>query len=169
METNYTPTSEKIVHTVNADFVKSLVNEPIRLVQGDKTLPIIAVKLSIGELQYTIPNDASVYLNVAVNTGVHYKIEAAGYNVVNNETIVYFIVDSTLTDAFGTYKAIVSVELENAIAGTSYFNITINKHPIQPGSIPYTIENNGANYNAVAIIQDLLERVAALENAQNNS
>jgi len=166
---NYTPDSDSIIHTVKADFIKSLVNEPIRLVQGDKQIPVIAVKLYMEELQYIIPDNVDIYLNISVNTGVHYKIPAEGYNVVNNETIVYFLVDETLTQAFGTYKAIVTVEMENGVAGTSYFNVIINKHPIQPGTVPYTIESNGSNFNVIAIIQDLQERVAALEEASNNS
>lgn len=170
MEANYTVPANSVVHTVSADFIKSLVNEPVRLVQGDKTLPVIAVKLYINELQYTIPTGATAYLNVSINTtGVYYKIPAAGYNVVNNETIVYFIVDDTLTDGFGTYKAIISVELSDSKVGSSYFNITINKHPIQPGAVPYTVEINGSEYNAVVLIHDLLARVEALESQLNNN
>ena len=58
--TLYTPDLSKIIHETKVDFRQRVIQPIIHIVQYDKSLPIIAVKLYNNGIAYALPENADV-------------------------------------------------------------------------------------------------------------
>ena len=89
----YEPTG--ISHPTSVDFSKRSINQPVHLVQYDKSLPILAVSLYNNGQLYPLPDDAiaSIRLGKPDKTFVYNR--ALGCN--SNRTVVYFEVTQQMT------------------------------------------------------------------------
>lgn len=135
--TTYTPTG-KIVHNTYADFVLRPIGEPIHLVQYDKSIPIIAVRLYYDGLTYVVPENGNVNIRVGKRDGTFVYNQALGCNA--DRTIVYFEVTQQMVSRYGVPRASVELEISGQIAGTSPLNIIVDQNPIQEGDIESTYE-----------------------------
>lgn len=154
-----------IIHNTAVDFIKQIIVEPVRLVQYDKTLPVIAVKLLKDGSPLPQFNNAKVEMLFTVFNGSVFKIEADSVTYTENETVANFTVTENMTECYGEYSPIISVTADdNKIAGSSYFKLVINKNPIQKNTVPTQINTNNQSINVMETILDLLQRVEALEN-----
>ena len=132
----YEPTG--ISHPTSVDFSKRSINQPVHLVQYDKSLPILAVSLYNNGQLYPLPDDAiaSIRLGKPDKTFVYNR--ALGCN--SNRTIVYFEVTQQMTLIEGEYYPIVEITREDKIANSSSIYIIIDRNPIQRDYIESTIE-----------------------------
>ena len=132
----YEPTG--ISHPTSVDFSKRSINQPVHLVQYDKSLPILAVSLYNNGQLYPLPDDAiaSIRLGKPDKTFVYNR--ALGCN--SNRTIVYFEVTQQMTLIEGEYYPLVEIIREDKIANSSSIYIIIDRNPIQRDYIESTIE-----------------------------
>ena len=132
----YEPTG--ISHPTSVDFSKRSINQPVHLVQYDKSLPILAVSLYNNGQLYPLPDDAiaSIRLGKPDKTFVYNR--ALGCN--SNRTVVYFEVTQQMTLIEGEYYPIVEITREDKIANSSSIYIIIDRNPIQRDYIESTIE-----------------------------
>ena len=124
----YSPTG--IVHETNVDIGNTrMMPVVVKLTQGDKTLPVIAVHLYNGGQKYQMPqsiNDAK--LNVLKADRHAVSLSAAGTN--NNRDTLYFVVTEQTCAAAGKATANVQIqESSSSVAGTGTFYIRVDPDP----------------------------------------
>ena len=132
----YEPTG--ISHPTSVDFSKRSINQPVHLVQYDKSLPILAVSLYNNGQLYPLPDDAiaSIRLGKPDKTFVYNR--ALGCN--SNRTVVYFEVTQQMTLIEGEYDPLVEITREDKIANSSSIYIIIDRNPVQHDYIESTNE-----------------------------
>ena len=132
----YEPTG--ISHPTSVDFSKRSINQPVHLVQYDKSLPILAVSLYNNGQLYPLPDDAiaSIRLGKPDKTFVYNR--DLGCN--SNRTVVYFEVTQQMTLFEGEYYPIVEITREDKIANSSSIYIIVDRNPVQRDYIESTIE-----------------------------
>ena len=132
----YEPTG--ISHPTSVDFSKRSINQPVHLVQYDKSLPILAVSLYNNGQLYPLPDDAiaSIRLGKPDKTFVYNR--ALGCN--SNRTVVYFEVTQQMTLFEGEYYPLVEITREDKIANSSSIYIIVDRNPVQHDYIESTNE-----------------------------
>ena len=132
----YEPTG--ISHPTSVDFSKRSINQPVHLVQYDKSLPILAVSLYNNGQLYPLPDDAiaSIRLGKPDKTFVYNR--ALGCN--SNRTVVYFEVTQQMTLIEGEYYPIIEITRGVKIANSSSIYIIVDRNPVQHDYIESTIE-----------------------------
>ena len=132
----YEPTG--ISHPTSVDFSKRSINQPVHLVQYDKSLPILAVSLYNNGQLYPLPDDAiaSIRLGKPDKTFVYNR--ALGCN--SNRTVVYFEVTQQMTLIEGEYYPIIEITRGAKIANSSSIYIIVDRNPVQHDYIESTNE-----------------------------
>ena len=133
---NYTPTG--ISHATSVDFNKRSVNQPVHIVQYDKSLPILAVSLYKNGQLYSLSEsmDVSIRLGKPDRTFVYNK--ALGCD--STRTIVYFEITEQMTVFDGEYYPVVEIKDGNKIANSSTIYLVIDRNPVQTDYIESTFE-----------------------------
>ena len=151
----YEPTG--ISHPTSVDFSKRSINQPVHLVQYDKSLPILAVSLYNNGQLYPLPDDAiaSIRLGKPDKTFVYNR--ALGCN--SNRTVVYFEVTQQMTLIEGEYYPLVEITIDDKIANSSSIYIIVDRNPVQHDYIESTIE-------CKELVEYRNEAVTAAQNAK---
>ena len=133
---NYTPTG--ISHVTSVDFSKRSVNQPVHIVQYDKSLPILAVSLYNNGQLYSLSEsmDVSIRLGKPDRTFVYNK--ALGCD--STRTIVYFEITEQMTVFAGEYYPVVEVKDVDKVANSSTIYLVIDRNPVQTDYIESTTE-----------------------------
>lgn len=137
MET-FDPTG-RIVHEVNADFIRPFMQKPVRLMQYDRSLPILAIKLYQDRSSFQINPSWNAKIRWSKpDTTIVYK-DALGTNA--DRTIVYVELDYQMTYYYGEFNQVLELFVdENTVAGSAYLPITIDRNPIQKVDVESTTE-----------------------------
>ena len=124
----YSPTG--IVHETSVDIGNTrMMPVVVKLTQGDKTLPVIAVHLFNGGQKYQMPQSIKdAKLNVLKADRHAVSLSAAGTN--NNRDTLYFVVTEQTCAAAGKATANVQIqESSSSVAGTGTFYIRVDPDP----------------------------------------
>ena len=153
----YEPTG--ISHPTSVDFSKRSINQPVHLVQYDKSLPILAVSLYNNGQLYPLPDDAiaSIRLGKPDKTFVYNR--ALGCN--SNRTVVYFEVTQQMTLIEGEYYPLVEITREDKIANSSSIYIIVDRNPVQHDYIESTNEFK-------ELVEYRNEAITAAQNAKSS-
>lgn len=111
--------------------------DPIRLVQYDDTLPVLAATLWVGGVQYIPPEGAAIRIR-------WYKPDAHGvYNPalgVGDDGTVYIQITQAMTSAAGTGYGNIEVAVDGGVKCSDPIPATISRNAVQEGSIVSTDE-----------------------------
>ena len=153
----YEPTG--ISHPTSVDFSKRSINQPVHLVQYDKSLPILAVSLYNNGQLYPLPDDAiaSIRLGKPDKTFVYNR--ALGCN--SNRTVVYFEVTQQMTLIEGEYYPLVEITREDKVANSSSIYIIVDRNPVQHDYIESTSEFK-------ELVEYRSEAITAAQNAKSS-
>lgn len=137
MIATYTPTG--IVHQITVDIGNiRCIPQSVKLTQGDDSLPVIAIALTNGNQPYSIPDDATdVRIVMMKPDGKLYGASTQGID--STKQIAYFEVGQQACAAAGRGSAIVQVVVNDQIAGTGSFGISITPNP-QSTAVPSQTE-----------------------------
>ena len=127
--TLYTPDSSVIVHQAKVDFRQRVVQQRVNLVQYDKSMPVLAVKLYYNGVDYAIPHSASVYIRWGKRDHTYVYNECLGCDPTR--TIVYFAITDQMTVFYGDNTPIIEMRIGNSVAGSGGIPIRIDRNPIQ--------------------------------------
>lgn len=127
--TLYTPDSSVIVHQAKVDFRQRVVQQRVNLVQYDKSMPVLAVKLYYNGVDYAIPHSASVYIRWGKRD--HTYVYNACLGCDPTRTIVYFAITDQMTVFYGDNTPIIEMRIGNSVAGSGGIPIRIDRNPIQ--------------------------------------
>lgn len=125
--------SNRIVHAVKADFVERRFPPTVKIVQYDKSLPVIAASLYKSGAVYTIPAGAAVNIRVRKPDNTYVYNAAIGCN--NDRQVVYFEVSEQMAAAYGYGRATVELVIGGQIAGTSLILLQIEENPVPEDAI----------------------------------
>lgn len=133
---NYTPTG--ISHATSVDFSKRSVNQPVHIVQYDRSLPILAVSLYNNGQLYRLSEsmDVSIRLGKPDRTFVYNK--ALGCDPTR--TIVYFEITQQMSLFDGEYYPVIEIMDGEKIANSSTIYLIVDRNPVQHDYIESTVE-----------------------------
>ena len=133
---NYTPTG--ISHATSVDFSKRSVNQPVHIVQYDRTLPILAVSLYNNGQLYRLSEtmEVSIRLGKPDRTFVYNK--AIGCD--STRTIVYFEITQQMSLFDGEFYPVIEIVDGEKIANSSTIYLVVDRNPVQHDYIESTIE-----------------------------
>lgn len=133
---NYTPTG--ISHATSVDFSKRSVNQPVHIVQYDRSLPILAVSLYNNGQLYRLSEtmEVSIRLGKPDRTFVYNK--ALGCD--STRTIVYFEITQQMSLFDGEYYPVIEIMDGDKIANSSTIYLVVDRNPVQHDYIESTVE-----------------------------
>ena len=133
---NYTPTG--ISHATSVDFSKRSVNQPVHIVQYDRSLPILAVSLYNNGQLYRLSEsmDVSIRLGKPDRTFVYNK--ALGCDPTR--TIVYFEITQQMSLFDGEFYPVIEIMDGEKIANSSTIYLVVDRNPVQHDYIESTVE-----------------------------
>lgn len=150
---DYTTTG--IIHNTSVDFTRRVISEPVHIVQGDRTLPTLAVELLADGQPYTVPDGAQV--NIALNkkdgTFVLNKADSVDGNIAT------FTITAQMAAVSGDFTPEVQIVNRAGQATTGKFPYIVDKAEIQEGMIESTSEGT-------ALISYVDKAEAAADRAQ---
>lgn len=148
-------TSTGIIHNTSVDFTRRVISEPVHIVQGDRTLPTLAVELLADGQPFTVPDGAQV--NIALDkkdgTFVLNKADSVEGNIAT------FTVTAQMAAVAGDFTPEVQIVNGAGQATTGKFPYIVDKAEIQEGMLESTSEGT-------ALISYVDKAEAAADRAQ---
>ena len=133
---NYTPTG--ISHATSVDFSKRSVNQPVHIVQYDRTLPILAVSLYNNGQLYRLSESMDVSIRLGKPDRTFVCNKALGCD--STRTIVYFEITQQMSIFDGEYYPVIEIKDGEKIANSSTIYLVVDRNPVQHDYIESTIE-----------------------------
>lgn len=133
---NYTPTG--ISHATSVDFSKRSVNQPVHIVQYDRSLPILAVSLYNNGQLYRLSADMEVSIRLGKPDRTFVYNKALGCD--STRTIVYFEITQQMSLFDGEYYPVIEIMDGDKIANSSTIYLVVDRNPVQHDYIESTIE-----------------------------
>ena len=133
---NYTPTG--ISHATSVDFSKRSVNQPVHIVQYDRTLPILAVSLYNNGQLYRLSEDMEVSIRLGKPDRTFVYNKALGCD--STRTIVYFEITQQMSLFDGEYYPVIEIVDGEKIANSSTIYLVVDRNPVQHDYIESTVE-----------------------------
>lgn len=134
----YTPTG--IVHHTSVDFTLRHVSEAVHLVQGDVSLPVIAVDMYADGQAYAVPSTAAVNFRLNKRDGTYIYNPVLGVN--SARTTAYIEVTEQTCAAAGEFSPEIEVVNGSDVAGSSKFKMIVEPNAIQEGMIESSSEGH---------------------------
>ena len=133
---NYTPTG--ISHATSVDFSKRSVNQPVHIVQYDKSLPILAVSLYNNGQLYRLSEDMEVSIRLGKPDRTFVYNKALGCD--STRTIVYFEITQQMSLFDGEYYPVIEIMDGDKIANSSTIYLVVDRNPVQHDYIESSVE-----------------------------
>ena len=133
---NYTPTG--ISHATSVDFSKRSVNQPVHIVQYDRSLPILAVSLYNNGQLYRLSEDMEVSIRLGKPDRTFVYNKALGCD--STRTIVYFEITQQMSLFDGEYYPVIEIMDGDKIANSSTIYLVVDRNPVQNDYIESTVE-----------------------------
>ena len=133
---NYTPTG--ISHATSVDFSKRSVNQPVHIVQYDKTLPILAVSLYNNGQLYRLSESMNVSIRLGKPDRTFVYNKALGCD--STRTIVYFEITQQMSLFDGEFYPVIEIMDGDKIANSSTIYLVVDRNPVQHDYIESTVE-----------------------------
>lgn len=134
----YTPTG--IVHHTSVDFTLRHVSEAVHLVQGDVSLPVIAVDMYADGQAYAVPSSATVNFRLNKKDGTYIYNPVLGVN--SARTTAYIEVTEQTCAAAGEFSPEIEVVNGSDVAGSSKLKMIVEPNAIQEGMIESSSEGH---------------------------
>lgn len=140
-----------IVHETKVDFNQRCLQKTIHIMQYDKSLPIISVKLFSNGEPYVLPESAELRVRWGKRDRTFVYKEVLGCD--ETRQIAYFDVDEQMSYFDGPCNPILELTINGKIAGSSYIPFNIDRNPIQNTDI----ESHSEYPEVVEVIEDVRE------------
>lgn len=138
METITTPAGiaalpgDYVLHHATANLDMRGQPDIVHLVQYDRTLPVIAVRLWYGGVPYTVPAGAAVNIRLRKPDGTHVYDPALG--LTTDRQTAFLSVTPQMTAVHGPVSAILEI-VSNGIVGSAPITLQIDKNPVSDDAI----------------------------------
>lgn len=148
--------SNRILHHTEADLIDRRIPSVIRIVQYDDTLPVIAVDLKAGGVNYTLPAGAACNIRIRKPDDTIVYNPAIGCD--STRSVVYFEVTPQMGVVVGELQTVLEVILNAKTAGTSPLRIVVENNPIKVD-----------DYESIDEVQTITQLVGEAETARDEA
>jgi len=160
--TVYTPPSDRLLHSAEVDFGgRHKLGSPVHLMQYDKSLPIVAVKLYLNDIPFKLSSGASVNIRVGKRDGTTVYNPVLGCDTTR--TVVYCEMTKQICAEYGSTPAILELMIGENIAGSSYLMLDIAKNPVQENAVESSDEYKTI-MEVIADAKQALDKVPIIQN-----
>lgn len=153
----YTPPDTAIVHAAEASLTAGPRPCVVHFVQYDRTMPVLAVRLTENSASYAVPAGAAVNFRAAKPDGTFVYNPALGVSA--DRGTAYIAVTQQTAAAAGTLRAVIEIVRDGAVAATAHISAEIEPNPVPQDAIESSDEYK-------TIYDLLLETQAAAEAAK---
>lgn len=158
----YTPPSDRLLHNTEVDFGgRYKLGTPVHLMQYDKSLPIVVVKLYMNGIPFKLASGASVNIRVGKRDGTTVYNPVLGCDTTR--TIVYCEMTKQICAEYGSTPAILELMIGENIAGSSYLMLDIAQNPVQENAVESSDEYKTI-MEVIADAKQALDKVPIIQN-----
>ena len=158
----YTPPSDRLLHNTEVDFGgRYKLGTPVHLMQYDKSLPIVVVKLYMNGIPFKLASGASVNIRVGKRDGTTVYNPVLGCDTTR--TIVYCEMTKQICAEYGPTPAILELMIGENIAGSSYIMLDIAQNPVQENAVESSDEYKTI-MEVIADAKQALDKVPIIQN-----
>lgn len=137
---DYDPTpsfdpGDRPVQETKVDFSgKRLVYNKLHFVQGDSSLPLIAIKLYMNDKEYEVLDTDTITFKIGRFGSTFVEDYIVG--VSEDKKTVYVEFTRAMSSYYGNFVAILTLYKDGTSAGSSPIDVVIDRDPIASGTIP---------------------------------
>ncbi len=138
----YTPSADSLIHKTEVDFSKRMVQHQVNVVQYDKNLPIVEVKLYLNGDRYILPENSTVSVRWSKKDRTFTYKDVLGCS--SERDTVYFDVDEQMTYFWGNLNPVLEVSTTGddgfKKASSQSIPVVVDRNPIQDGDLESAYE-----------------------------
>nr|DAL02116.1 MAG TPA: BppU domain protein [Caudoviricetes sp.] len=124
-----TPDATRLIQTLYVELDGGGILPPVRLVQYDQRLPVLALRLLHGGKAYALPSGAAANIRVGKNDG--HSVYNPAWGVSADRTEVYVEITAQMTVCAGIQMASLEIVADGDIKGTQPLKLDVARNPVQ--------------------------------------
>lgn len=124
-----TPDATRLIQTLYVELDGSGILPPVRLVQYDQRLPVLALRLLHGGKTYALPSGAAANIRVGKNDG--HSVYNPAWGVSTDRTEVYVEITAQMTACAGIQMASLEIVADGDVKGTPPLKLDVARNPVQ--------------------------------------
>lgn len=124
-----TPDATRLIQTLCVELDGGSILPPVRLVQYDKRLPVLALRLLHGGKAYALPSGAAANIRVGKNDG--HSVYNPAWGVSADRTEVYVEITAQMTACAGIQMASLEIVADGDVKGTQPLKLDVARNPVQ--------------------------------------
>lgn len=124
-----TPDATRLIQTLYVELDGGGILPPVRLVQYDQRLPVLALRLLHGGKAYALPSGAAANIRVGKNDG--HSVYNPAWGVSADRTEVYVEITAQMTACAGIQMASLEIVADGDVKGTPPLKLDVARNPVQ--------------------------------------
>lgn len=124
-----TPDATRLIQTLYVELDGGGILPPVRLVQYDQRLPVLALRLLHGGKAYALPSGAAANIRVGKNDG--HCVYNPAWGVSADRTEVYVEITAQMTACAGIQMASLEIVADGDVKGTPPLKLDVARNPVQ--------------------------------------
>lgn len=124
-----TPDATRLIQTLYVELDGGGILPPVRLVQYDQRLPVLALRLLHGGKTYALPSGAAANIRVGKNDG--HCVYNPAWGVSTDRTTVYVEITAQMTACAGIQMASLEIIANGDVKGTPPLKLDVARNPVQ--------------------------------------
>lgn len=124
-----TPDATRLIQTLYVELDGGGILPPVRLVQYDQRLPVLALRLLHGGKTYALPSGAAANIRVGKNDG--HCVYNPAWGVSTDRTTVYVEITAQMTACAGIQMASLEIVADGDVKGTPPLKLDVARNPVQ--------------------------------------
>lgn len=124
-----TPDATRLIQTLYVELDGGGILPPVRLVQYDQRLPVLALRLLHGGKAYALPSGAAANIRVGKNDG--HSVYNPAWGVSADRTEVYVEITAQMTACAGIQMASLEIVVDGDVKGTQPLRLDVARNPVQ--------------------------------------
>lgn len=124
-----TPDATRLIQTLYVELDGGGILPPVRLVQYDQRLPVLALRLLHGGKAYALPSGAAANIRVGKNDG--HCVYNPAWGVSTDRTTVYVEITAQMTACAGIQMASLEIIANGDVKGTPPLKLDVARNPVQ--------------------------------------
>ena len=124
-----TPDATRLIQTLYVELDGGGILPPVRLVQYDQRLPVLALRLLHGGKTYALPSGAAANIRVGKNDG--HCVYNPAWGVSTDRTEVYVEITAQMTACAGIQMASLEIIADGDVKGTPPLKLDVARNPVQ--------------------------------------
>lgn len=124
-----TPDATRLIQTLYVELDGGSILPPVRLVQYDQRLPVLALRLLHGGKAYALPSGAAANIRVGKSDG--HSVYNPAWGVSADRTEVYVEITAQMTACAGIQMASLEIVADGDVKGTQPLKLDVARNPVQ--------------------------------------